>query len=104
MPGQLINQQHLMDVVPGQPVRRGHHDHVQLSQRRMIAEPVESRPAQAGAAKAVIAIDMLVIQLPAAPGNLRAQPVKLLPDRLRLRLAGGRHPRIHRRPHQAPPR
>jgi len=39
-----------MDVVTGEPVRRGHHDYVQLGQRRMIAEPVQPRPAQAGAA------------------------------------------------------
>jgi hypothetical protein len=74
--GQLLDQQHLMDVVAGQPVRRGDHHHVQLGQRRMIAEPIQPRPPQAGAAKAVIAVDMLVLQLPAAPGNRRAQPVK----------------------------
>ena len=102
--GQLIDQQHLVDVVPGQPVRRGHQHYVQLSQRRMIPQPVQPRPAQAGTAVAVITVDMLVIQLPATPGHRRAQPVKLLLDGLRLGLAGGRHPRIHRRPHQAPPR
>src|SRR5207302_10612102 len=96
-------RQHLGDVVAGQPVRRGHHDDVQLGQRRVIAQPVQPRPAQAGAAIAVITVDVLVIQLPAALGHRRAQPVKLLLDSLRLRLASSRYPRIHRRPHQAPP-
>jgi hypothetical protein len=102
--GQLLDQQHLMDIVTGQPVRRGHQHDVKIGQRRVIAQPVQSRPAQNGAATAVVAVDMQVIQLPAAPGDRCAQPVKLLPDRLRLGLAGGRHPRIHRRLHQAPPR
>src|SRR5262249_45890890 len=69
----------------------------------MIAQPVQPRPAQAGAAIAVIAVDLLVIEFPAALRDRRAQPVKLLLDTLRLSLAGSRYPRIHRRPHQAPP-
>jgi len=102
--GQLLDQQHLMDVVTRQPVRRGHQHDINIGQRRMISQPVQPRPAQAGAAIPVIAVNVLVLQLPAAPGHRRTQPVKLLLDGLRLRLAGGRHPRIHRRPHQAPPR
>ena len=43
--GQLVNQQHLVDVVAGQPVRRGHQHQVKLGQRRVIAEPVQPRPA-----------------------------------------------------------
>ena len=103
VPGQLLDQQHLMDIVAGQPVRRGHHDDVQIGQPRMISQPVQPRPSQAGAAIAVITVDVLVIQLPATLRDRRAQPVKLLLDTLRLGLADGRHPRIHRRPHQAPP-
>ena len=104
MPGQLLNQQHLVDVIAGQPVRRRHQDHVQVGQRRVIPQPVQPRPPQAGAAKPVIAVHMPVLQLPAAFRSCRAQPVKLLLDGLRLRLPGSRYPRIHRRPHQAPPR
>ena len=102
--GQLVDQQHLMDVVAGQPVRRGHQDNVQLGQRRVIAEPVQPRPADTGAAIAVIAVDVLVLQVPAALRGRRAQPVKLLLDALRLGLAGGRYPRIRRHSHQRPPR
>ena len=103
MPGQLLDQQHLVDVVAGQPVRRGHQDHVQLGQRRVIAEPVQPRPADTGTAIAVIAVDVLVIQLPAALPGRRAQPVKLLLDALRLSLAGSRDPRIRCHSHQRPP-
>ena len=64
--GQLVDQQHLVDVVAGQPVRRGYQHQVQLGQRRVIAEPVQPRPADTGAAIAVITVDVLVIQVPAA--------------------------------------
>ena len=40
MAGQLLDQQHLVDVVAGQPVRRGHQDNIQLGQCRVIAQPV----------------------------------------------------------------
>ncbi len=93
-----------MDVIAGQPIGRGDHDQVKFGQRRMVPQPVQPRPAKTGAAVAVVAVDVLLIQLPAVPGNRRAQPVKLLLDGLRLGLAGGRHPRIHRHAHQAPPR
>src|SRR5215216_1142465 len=70
----------------------------------MVPQPVQTRPAKAGAAVAVIAVDVLLVQCPAALGDRRAQPVKLLLDGLGLGLASGRHPRIDRRAHQAPPR
>ena len=89
MPGQFLDQQHLMNVVAGQPVRRGHHHHVKIGQRRMIPQPVQPRPAKPGTAITVITVNVLLIQLPAAFGHRRAQPVKLLLDRLRLGLAGG---------------
>jgi hypothetical protein len=103
VPGKFLEQQHLVHVVARQPVRRGHQDHIKIGQCRMIAQPVQPRPAKAGAAIPVIPVDVLVIQLPAAPGNRRAQPVKLLLDSLRLRLAGRRDPGIHRDTHQPPP-
>jgi hypothetical protein len=62
------------------------------------------RSAKAGAAIAIVTVDMLLIHRPAAFGNRGTQPVKLLLDGLRLGLADSRHPRIHRCAHQAPPR
>jgi hypothetical protein len=58
MASQLFDQQHLVDVVAGQPVRRSHQHHVKLGHCRMIAQPVQPRPAQAGAAIAVITVNM----------------------------------------------
>jgi hypothetical protein len=103
MAGKLVDQQHLVNVVAGQPVRRGHQDNIKIGQRRMITQPVQPRSAQPGAAITVITIDVLLIQRPAALGRRGLQPVKLLLDGLCLGLAGGRHPRIHRSTHQAPP-
>ena len=39
-PGELVDQQHLADVVAGQPIRRDDHDQVELDQRRIIPQPV----------------------------------------------------------------
>jgi hypothetical protein len=103
VPAQLVQQQHLVDIVAGQPVGRGDHHQVNLGQRRVISQAVQARPAEARAAVAVIAIHMPPIQRPAPLGDRRDQPVKLLLDGLRLGLAGRRDPRVHRDTHQAPP-
>ncbi len=42
MAGKLVDQQHLVDVVAGQPVRRGHQDNIQIGQRGMIPQPVQA--------------------------------------------------------------
>src|SRR6266498_2085425 len=102
-PSQLIDQQHLVDVVAGQPVRRDHQDHVQVGQRGVVAQPVQARTAKAGAAVAVVTVDMLLIQDPATLTHRSTQPLKLLLDGLRLGLAAGGDPRIHPHAHQAPP-
>src|SRR6266536_277152 len=103
VPSQLIDQQHLVDVVAGQPVRRDHQDHVQVGQRGVVAQPVQARTAKAGAAVAVVTVDMLLIQDPATLTHRSTQPLKLLLDGLRLGLAAGGDPRIHPHAHQAPP-
>src|SRR5207248_11168294 len=58
-----------------------------ISQRRMVPQPVQARAAQPGAAIPVITVNMLLLQLPATPGDSLAQPVKLLLDGLRPGLA-----------------
>jgi hypothetical protein len=100
---QLVDEQHLVDVVAGQPVGRGDQHQVKLGHRRVVPQAVQTRPAQAGAAVAVIAVDVPLLQCPAVFGDRHPQPIKLLLDGLRLGLAGGRDPRVHRDAHQAPP-
>jgi hypothetical protein len=91
-----------VDVVAGQPVRRGHQDNVKVGNRRMITQLVQPEPAKAGTAIAVVTVNVLLIQRPPTADSRRVQPGKLLLDSLRSGLSDGRHARIHRRAHQAP--
>jgi len=64
MAGQFLDQQHLVNIVASQSVRRGHHNDIKIGQRRMITQPVQSRPAKTSAAITVVTIDMALIQHP----------------------------------------
>jgi hypothetical protein len=55
----------------GRPVGRGDHDQVELGQRRLIPQTIQAGSAQAGAAVAVIAVDVLFLQCPAVLGDRR---------------------------------
>jgi len=61
VPAQLVDEQHLMDVVAGQPVGRGDQHQVELGQCSMVPQPVQAWSAQAGTAVAVIAVDVLLV-------------------------------------------
>jgi hypothetical protein len=61
VPAQLVDEQHLMDVVAGQPVGCGDQHQVELGQCSMVPQPVQARSAQAGTAVAVIAVDVLLV-------------------------------------------
>jgi len=65
VPLQLLQQQDLMDVVARQPVRRGDHDQVERAGGRTVAQAVEARTPQGGAAVAVIAKDVVEGHAPA---------------------------------------
>jgi hypothetical protein len=59
VPFQLLQRQDLMDVVARQPVRRGDHDQIERAGGRAVAQAVEARPPQRGAAVAVITKDAI---------------------------------------------
>jgi plasmid stability protein len=88
---QLLDQEHLVHVVAGQPVRRGDQDTVQPGARGGVAQTVEPGPLESGAAVAVVAEDALGRQRPALLLGMGTQPVELLVSRLRLGLALGRY-------------
>src|SRR4051812_12920956 len=87
---QLFDQQHLMHVVARQAVRRGDQDAVQPGARGGIAQPVQARTPEAGAAVAIVAKDVLLHQVPAGSHGMGAQALKLLLNGLRLSLAPAR--------------
>jgi hypothetical protein len=63
---QFFDQQHLMHVVARQPIRRGDQDAVQSGTRGDIAQAVQTRAPEAGAAVAIVAKDVLLHQVPVA--------------------------------------
>ena len=96
---QFLDQQDLVDVVAGQAIRVGDVQPVEGRQRGPVAEPVESRAAQAGAAVAVVAEDVVVGQPLAPPGDVGPQPLNLLLDGLGLSLSLGRDADVDRAAH-----
>jgi hypothetical protein len=86
---QLLNQQHLMDIVARQPIRRGDEDAVQTHARCSIAQAVQAWTPEARTTMAVVTEDMLRRQNPALRLGMSTQTVELLLSGLRLSLALG---------------
>ena len=55
----------LMDIVASQPVRRGDQHQIEAAAGGAVAQAIETRPPQRGAAVAVIAEDLIERHLPA---------------------------------------
>ena len=94
---ELLDQQHLMDVLPAQPVRRINQDGLDRSFGRQIADPLQPGADQLRAAEAVILDDPLVRHaVVAGPGELD-QRRRLARDRLLLPLPVAGNPGVDRR-------
>lgn len=83
----LLQQQHLMHVVPRQPVRCRDQHPVEDAQRHAVAQPLQAGPLEIGAAVAVIAEDVLVRHWPALRLGTPLQAIQLLGDPVGLGLA-----------------
>jgi len=59
---QFFEEQHLVDVLTGEPVRGGQEDHLQLGHRRRVAQGVEAGAVQARAAVALVEVDTPAIE------------------------------------------
>lgn len=94
VPLQLLDQEHLVRVVARQPVRRGDQDAVQPGARGGVAQVIEARTPETGAAATSVAKDVLLRQAPAERRGMGAQAVELLLNGLRLGLAPGRSPGV----------
>ena len=61
---QLFQQEHLVNVVACQPIRRGDHDQIDGSVRGAVTQAIKTGPAQGGAAVSVIAEDLIERHIP----------------------------------------
>jgi hypothetical protein len=83
-----------MHIFARQPIRRGDQNGIEGRLGRLIPEVIEPWAIETGTTIAVITLDMRLGEAPTVLLDQAAQASELLVDRLRLRLAGGRHPRI----------
>src|SRR5262245_50642519 len=72
--GECVDQEHLMDIVPGEAIRRRNQHACKGGHRCPLSESVKIGTLEGGAAVAVIAIDMLVCNMPSrVKGNFPAR-------------------------------
>jgi hypothetical protein len=105
-PFELLQQEHLVDIVACQTVGCGEDDLVTLRGRDRIAQGIQSRSAQRGAAHTVVAKDPLLVHISSVVGAPRPQARELLVTGLLLGLSLSRHPHIEGRAprvHPVPP-
>ena len=101
---QFVDQQTLVDVLASQTIRGRDQNQLKRAQRRMIAQMIQARAIQRGPAITVIAVDVLLSQMPLRLSrNLDTQTAQLLFNRLRLLLATGRDPNVQGDLHGNPP-
>jgi hypothetical protein len=86
---QLLNQQHLVDIVAGQSICGSNDDDIEISHAGPIAQIVQARAIECCTAVAVVAEDVCVIKRPALLLDMCLQARELLLDRLGLGLPEG---------------
>jgi hypothetical protein len=102
--GEFVDQQHLMDIVARQPIGCGDEHALKGGKSGAVAQAIQTGTIELGAAIPIITIDVLVGEMPVLLlHNMRAQPLKLLVNRLGLLLASGRNPDIQGDFHGIPP-
>jgi hypothetical protein len=93
-PGQLVQDQHLVGVGTGQPVRGQAADHLEQPGLGGIAQRIQPGPVQPGPGMPVVAV--LPGRLVAGGGQPVAQRLQLGADGAPLGLPLGGHPRVDR--------
>ena len=74
----LLNEQHLMDVVPSEPVWSGHDHPIKDRAAHLLPQPVEARPVQARSAVAIIAKNTLLLPRPPLRQTVLVQALERL--------------------------
>src|SRR5262245_13548154 len=93
-----------MDIRARQPIGGGDHHQLKSGKGGMVAQPVEAGAIELCARIAIVAIDMLLGQLPVTlSNNVSTQELELLLNRLGLVLTRARDPRVECHVHCLPP-
>jgi hypothetical protein len=101
---QFVDQEHLVDIVAGQPVWSGDQDPLKAGHGRAVSQAIQAGPIELGSAIALIAVDMLLREMPVRVSReVLAQASHLLLNRLGVLLTGGRNTDIQGHFHGIPP-
>ena len=102
--GEFIDQEHLMHIVPCSAIGRRHQHTFTGGHRCPVAESVKTGTLERGATVAVIAIDVLVCNMPIRlERHVGVQAAELLLNRLMLLLTTGRDTHVESDFHGIPP-
>ena len=100
----FVDEEQLMHIVPGQTIWGRDEDLFKGRQSGPVAQPIQPWALELGPAIAVIAVDMLLGQMPVGlQRDILAQARHLLLNRLRVLLPGGGDPDIEGNFHDDPP-
>jgi len=61
---QFVDEEHLMDIGARESIGRGEHHTLKGRERRVVAQPVQARPAQLGPAVAIVPVNVLLGEAP----------------------------------------
>ena len=95
-PAELLDQQRLVGILAGQPVRGIHQQHVHWNLADQVTQPLQGWADQAGPGMAIVFKHPLLGHVQTQPLSVCAQRRGLGPDRLLLLLAGRGDPGVDR--------
>jgi len=102
--GEFVDQEHLMYIVPCQAIGRSHQHAFKGRHRYPVSESIKTGTLEGGTAIAVIAIDVLVCNMPLRlERHVGVQAAELLLNRLMLLLTTGRDTHVESDFHGIPP-
>ena len=102
--GEFIDQEHLMHIVPCEAIGRSHQHAFKGGHRCPVSESVKTGTLERGAAVAVLAIDVLVCNMPIRlERHVGVQAAEVLLNRLMLLLTTGRDTHVESDFHGIPP-
>jgi hypothetical protein len=101
--GELVDQQHLVNVIASETIGSGEQHAIQFAIARSITEAVKARSFEGRTTVAVVAEDVSRAEGPTLSLNVALKAVELLVNRLEENLVGGRDSDIHSYSHGGPP-